>query len=93
MSQIEKLEEDSQRASFVRQMLKSKGWAVLKDRMEKRKNIYLEKMLKESTHDALLSWQGKINGINSLLEEIDNVIKIGNSSEKELEMNKRNTRR
>jgi hypothetical protein len=93
MSQIEKLEEDSQRDSFVRQMLKSKGWAVLKDRMEKRKNIYLEKMLKESTHDALLSWQGKINGINSLLEEIDNVIKIGNSSEKELEMNKRNTRR
>jgi hypothetical protein len=86
---IDKLELNAKQAGYVTQLLKSKGWAVLKDRLDKRKQVYVEKMLKENNHDGLLSLQGKINGINSLLEEVDNVIRIGNDSEQQL----KNTRR
>lgn len=86
---IDKLELNAQQAGYVTQLIKSKGWAVLKDRLDKRKDLYIDKMLKESTHDGLLSLQGKINGINSLLEEVENVIRIGNDSEQQL----KNTRR
>ncbi len=89
MTQLEKLEEDSQKADYVRQMLKSKGWAVLEDRLKIKKEIYIERMLKESTHNGLLMLQGKINGINDLLEEIENVLQIGNVSDNELKIIRR----
>jgi hypothetical protein len=89
MNQEEYLELNLDEAAKVNKTLSTKGWGILKSRLEEKIDDLTFKLLNASEYVYMLKYQSQINAIKELFQIIDNYSELSETSEKELKMIRR----